>query len=275
MNTDPRPTTTTSTVRSSRSLRRGLTALMVLGVLVGAGACGGAAADSASDSDGTTIVSESGPSTGEPTSTTSADAPVSTSSVSARISKSVDARSEPSASSTSVTTLSPTTELGSKTTLLVVGEQDDWVQVLLPVRPNGATGWLRKADVELKGNDMAVAVDLATRKVTVTKAGEVVVEAEAAIGAGKTPTPTGTFSVTDLVETEGSGSAYGPYAIGLSGHSETLSEFGGGDGQIGLHGTNDPSSIGQAVSHGCVRVPNDIVTQIVQLVPLGTPVVIS
>ena len=48
----------------------------------------------------------------------------------------------------------------------------------------------------------------------------------------------------------------------------------GGDGQIGIHGTNQPASIGNAVSHGCVRVPNEIITQLAHNLPLGTPVTI-
>ena len=80
--------------------------------------------------------------------------------------------------------------------------------------------------------------------------------------------------VTDVLDTGNDGGAYGPFALGLSAHSETLSEFGGGDGQVGIHGTNDPSSIGNNVSHGCVRVPNDIVSQLAAIVPLGTPVTI-
>ena len=64
------------------------------------------------------------------------------------------------------------------------------------------------------------------------------------------------------------------FAIGLSGHSNTLSEFNGGDGQIAIHGTDDEGTIGQDVSHGCVRVSNDIILKLAKL-PLGTPVVIS
>ncbi len=64
------------------------------------------------------------------------------------------------------------------------------------------------------------------------------------------------------------------FAIGLSGHSNTLSEFAGGDGQIAIHGTNDPGTIGTKVSHGCVRVNNDVILKLATL-PLGTPVVIS
>jgi lipoprotein-anchoring transpeptidase ErfK/SrfK len=98
---------------------------------------------------------------------------------------------------------------------------------------------------------------------------------EIAIGAPDTPTPTGSFYVTDLLDNENDNGAYGPFALGLSAHSDTLSEFAGGDGQIGMHGTNEPWSIGQSVSHGCVRVPNDVITQLATSLSLGTPVTIT
>ena len=81
--------------------------------------------------------------------------------------------------------------------------------------------------------------------------------------------------MTDLLDNADDGGAYGPYALGLAAHSDTLSEFAGGDGQIGLHGTNEPWSIGQAASHGCVRVPNEVVAQLATGLPLGTPVTIE
>jgi len=78
--------------------------------------------------------------------------------------------------------------------------------------------------------------------------------------------------VTDKLATGDDGGAYGPFALGLSGHSDTLSEFAGGKGQIGLHGTNDPGSLGGAVSHGCVRVPKEVIRALADQLPLGTPV---
>jgi len=39
-----------------------------------------------------------------------------------------------------------------------------------------------------------------------------------------------------------------------------------------LHGTNRPESIGQAVSHGCVRLTNEDIARLYQMVPVGTPV---
>jgi lipoprotein-anchoring transpeptidase ErfK/SrfK len=46
----------------------------------------------------------------------------------------------------------------------------------------------------------------------------------------------------------------------------------GDGGVIGLHGTNQPELLGQDVSHGCIRVANDVITEMVSYLPLGTPV---
>ncbi len=172
-----------------------------------------------------------------------------------------------------VATLPATTEFGTTRVVLVEKRKGAWAKVLLPERPNQSTGWIRAADVELRRVTDTVDVDLTSRTLTWRRGGEVVLTTPIATGAPETPTPTGRFYVTDLLDTPDSG-GYGPFAIGLSAHSDTLSEFGGGDGQIGVHGTADPSSIGQAVSHGCVRVPNEVIAQLATNLPLGTPVTV-
>jgi lipoprotein-anchoring transpeptidase ErfK/SrfK len=53
-----------------------------------------------------------------------------------------------------------------------------------------------------------------------------------------------------------------------------LKRFAGGDGQVGIHGTNQPWLIGQSVSHGCIRVNNASIRRLARVLPLGTPVVI-
>ncbi len=65
---------------------------------------------------------------------------------------------------------------------------------------------------------------------------------------------------------------YGTFAYGLSGFSNVLKSFAGGSGVIGLHGTNDPSVIGQDVSAGCIRMRNEDIERLVPILPLGTPV---
>lgn len=173
---------------------------------------------------------------------------------------------------TTVATLGQTTAFGTVRVLLVEEQQGDWIKVRLPVRPNHRSGWIPASSVTLESLDLAVYVDLQTRTLSVRSGQDIVVRSPIAIGTADNPTPIGTFYVTDKLETPDPAGGYGPYAIGLSGHSETLTEFAGGDGQIGIHGTNDPGTIGQAVSHGCVRLPNDVIEQLASLLPLGTPV---
>jgi lipoprotein-anchoring transpeptidase ErfK/SrfK len=54
-----------------------------------------------------------------------------------------------------------------------------------------------------------------------------------------------------------------------------LDEFKGGDGVIGIHGTNEPDAIGTDVSHGCIRIRNEAILELVPVLPLGTPVHIA
>ena len=170
--------------------------------------------------------------------------------------------------------LPASTSYRSARTLLVDRIEGDWVRVLLPTRPNGSTGWVKAADIRISRIQESISVNLTAKTITVTLPGQAPVAAPAGIGTVKNPTPKGRFYVTDRVTPANPAGAYGPLALGLSAHSDTLSEFGSGDGQIGIHGTNEPASIGKAASHGCIRVPTTIVTLLRQI-PLGTPVLIS
>ncbi|MGO2112840.1 MAG: L,D-transpeptidase [Pseudoclavibacter sp.] len=177
------------------------------------------------------------------------------------------------------TTLDAQTRFGTQTVLLVTATEThdgaEWLEVLLPVRPNGATGWVHADQVEQREVALAVEIDLEARELTLLQAGETLWSTPTAIGDADHPTPIGTFFVTDKLETGDAASSYGPYAIGLSARSDVLTEFAGGDGQVGIHGTNEPASIGQAASHGCLRIDNDLVAELAHVLPLGTPVTIS
>ncbi|MFA9432176.1 L,D-transpeptidase [Egicoccus sp. AB-alg2] len=177
-------------------------------------------------------------------------------------------------SGTASQVLAPVTGFDSPTVLLVTGQRGEWLEVLLPVRPNGTTGWIRADAVEVTSVDLAVVVDLATRELRVLDAGEEVLTTPVAIGDAQHPTPPGTFFVTDKLDTGDPDGPYGPFALGLSARSDVLTEFAGGDGQVGIHGTDAPSSIGRAASHGCIRVPNDVIAELAHLLPLGTPVTV-
>ena len=191
-------------------------------------------------------------------------------------------RTEPVDSAKAVD-IGPTTEAGAPTTFAVVGdpttpaaEARGWYEVLLPTRPNGTTGWVPASSVKISKTPFRVFVDLTGRSLRVEDGAKTVMDAPIAIGTTANPTPTGATYVTELIRNTQPGGAYGPYAYGLALHSNTLTEFGGGDGQVGIHGTNAPSKIGQAVSHGCVRLRNDDIRKVVDLgLPLGVPVFIT
>jgi lipoprotein-anchoring transpeptidase ErfK/SrfK len=121
----------------------------------------------------------------------------------------------------------------------------------------------------------SVEVDLSERTLTYREGIIDVLTTEIGVGSSSNPTPTGHFFVTDTVTMADPDSAWGPHALGLSARSDTITEYNGGDGIIGIHGTNSPWSIGQASSLGCIRVPNDVITTLHGMVRLGTPVEIE
>ncbi len=149
-----------------------------------------------------------------------------------------------------------------------------WYRVLLPRRPNGSTGWIRGDRVRLVSLAYQVEVDLAARSLRLFRDGRLVGRFPVAIGAPATPTPTGRFFVAIKLRPPQISPVFGAWALGLSGYSDVLDQFGTGDGQIALHGTADVSVLGRAVSHGCVRLDNRAITTLAALLPLGSPVTI-
>ena len=159
-------------------------------------------------------------------------------------------------------------------TFLVIEQEEEWVHVHLPIRPNGSTGWVRAADVSLATTDFAIEVRLAEHRLILTKADEVVLDVPVGIGQAEVPTPGGVYYLKELLQPPRAGGPYGAYAYGLSGYSPVLESFAGGEGVIGIHGTNEPESVGTDASHGCIRMLDDDITRMVTEfgLPLGTPV---
>jgi lipoprotein-anchoring transpeptidase ErfK/SrfK len=157
---------------------------------------------------------------------------------------------------------------------LVDAQRDGWVKVLLPVLPS-TDGWVRAADVTVTKVGYAIRISLALRQMTVLKQGRVLWQGPAAVGAPASPTPTGRFSVRAKLAAPNTQTAYGPYAFALSSHSQVITGFTGGDAEVAIHGTNDASVLGRAVTLGSVRISNDEITKLASVLPLGTPVDIS
>ncbi|MFP5332582.1 MAG: L,D-transpeptidase, partial [Acidimicrobiia bacterium] len=172
-------------------------------------------------------------------------------------------------------TLERTTILGTPTVVFVLDATEDWLKVMVPGRPNGQTGWVRQADVVMYEVGTRAAIDLSDRTITVFEGETKIFETSVGIGSPAAPTPTGLFFITDAVRITNPNGPWGPYAFGLSARSDTVTEFNGGDGIIGVHGTNRPNSIGEAQSLGCVRLPNDVMLELSELLSVGSPVTIE
>lgn len=248
--------------------RRALTIAVAAVALAAAAACGGS-----QSAEKTQQPEETPPEATTDSPATSTDDQATSTALVARSDGVVEVHPEPGA--TASHTLEATTGFGSPRALLVTDIQDDWLEVALPERPNGSKGWIRTDGVELHRVSHRIEIDLEARTLSLYEDGELIESTTIAIGTPENPTPTGSFYVTDKIASEEPNGAYGPFAYGLSGFSEQLTEFGGGDGQIGIHGTNDPSTLGQPVSHGCIRVPNDVAELLNEILYLGTPVTIS
>jgi lipoprotein-anchoring transpeptidase ErfK/SrfK len=156
--------------------------------------------------------------------------------------------------------------------LVVDRRGDGWLQVWLPIRPNGATGWIRDSEVTLTTTAYRIVVMLGERRLVVYDGYRVIFAGAVAIGAPATPTPTGRYFLRVLLRAPDPDAGYGPYAYGLSGYSPTLTAFHGGDAEVGIHGNDDASVLGAEVTHGCVRMSNDAITKLAAMLPLGTPV---
>ena len=148
-----------------------------------------------------------------------------------------------------------------------------WYLVQLPIRPNGRTGWVRAREVELARVTTRISVDVSARRLTLFRAGKPVLRATVAVGSPATPTPLGTFYVNQRLVPDDPSGPFGPGAVGISAFSNVLTGWTQG-GPVAIHGTNEPWSIGRAVSNGCIRLPNATLRRVFAAALPGTPVVI-
>jgi lipoprotein-anchoring transpeptidase ErfK/SrfK len=180
-------------------------------------------------------------------------------------------RSKPDSASPGVTLQAGQAVVG-KVVLLVVGHNENWWKVLVPARPNGTVGWVRHEDVVTQSITDRIVIELSTNTLTYWSKGAVVLTEQVATGTGDTPTPAGLFAIKERVKQSDPDGFLGPVALGLTGFSEVLYKYSGGQGTVAIHGTSAPKKLGLNVSHGCIRVRNEAILRISKSAPLGTPV---
>ncbi|GHG08966.1 MULTISPECIES: L,D-transpeptidase [Amycolatopsis] len=171
----------------------------------------------------------------------------------------------------------PTTQLGSDTWVPVIADEPGWVQVLLPSRPNGSTGWLSTQDntLTIRSTTNWIVIDRAAFRLTLYRDHQQIGTWSVGVGTTAAPTPTGrTFvlaSMTDATQ------KFSPVIFPLGIHSATYTTYGGGPGTTGIHGWPTTDVFGRPSSDGCIRIPADALatlTNPADPVPIGTPVLI-
>jgi hypothetical protein len=193
--------------------------------------------------------------------------------------KPVVARAHPSRGSRAVARLDTVTSDSTQNVVLLLDGVDvrggqTWYHVRLPVLPNNTTGWVPKHAL---GNIYEVHthlyVDRESQTATLEKDGRVIFTTRVGVGKSYWPTPAGQFYIRDKL-TNFNNPFYGPIAFGTSARSAVLTDWPGG-GFVGVHGTNEPDLIPGYVSHGCIRMANDVILKLAKLMTVGTPVTIT
>jgi len=116
-----------------------------------------------------------------------------------------------------------------------------------------------------------IIVSIPDRRLALIEDGHVKKVCSVAVGKDSTPSPSGSFHVVNRVSQptyyhngkvipSGPVNPLGTRWIGLSEHG------------YGIHGTNAPSSIGKAASHGCIRMAREDLEQLFELVRAGDAV---
>lgn len=168
--------------------------------------------------------------------------------------------------------LSNPTHEGVLLIFAVLSQRGQWLNVRLPMRPNGSTGWIKASDVRIRKVPNRIVIDRSEYTLQALRGDEVLMEAPVGVGLSSTPTPLGEFYVDISVPFQSSGGPYGAYMLSVAGYSEVLTTFGGGIGQIAIHGTNSRGSVGVNSSNGCLRMYNEDILELKDLAPAGTPV---
>jgi L,D-transpeptidase catalytic domain len=145
-----------------------------------------------------------------------------------------------------------------------------WYRLSLPGHPNGARGWVRADAVEVRPVVNRIVVRLAARRIEVRRVrdGKLVLRSTVAVGAvgSETPQGSGFYVQSAFVPTN---PFFGTFALETTAFARVTDWP---SDVVGIHGTNLPALLGQAVSHGCIRVANDVARLLRRLAPLGTPI---
>jgi lipoprotein-anchoring transpeptidase ErfK/SrfK len=167
------------------------------------------------------------------------------------------------------------TTFGSPQVVSVVKHTGRWLGVVSSLAGNGRIGWVPRTATSLSRVPWELKVSLSDRHLTVLKNGKTVERYTVAVGRPTAPTPSGRFAVTDRLNTNDPSGPYGCCILALSALSPHAIQGWSGGNRIAIHSTPETSTIGQPVSHGCVRLTIAEGRWLLAHIPLGTPTLIS
>jgi len=111
-------------------------------------------------------------------------------------------------------------------------------------------------------NNYTILIEIDEKKLYLFEDDQLIKAYSIASGALNTPSPIGTWKITDKGKW---GNGFGGYWLGLDVPW----------GTYGIHGTTSEWSIGRAASHGCIRMYNNDIKELYNTVPIDTPVIIT
>lgn len=146
-----------------------------------------------------------------------------------------------------------------------------WTEVRLPMRLQ-KTGWVRRARLDkYRVVHSRIEIDRTLRTIKLFKREQQVWSAPVAVGRTGHETPAGSFYVRNRLASTDPKGRFGPFAIGLSAHASTQTDW-PGHKTVGIHGTDRPELVPGTTSDPCVLITNDKIRELFRLAPPGTPV---
>ena len=161
--------------------------------------------------------------------------------------------------------LTARTPYGSSTRLWVRVRRDGWLKVSTTDAPGNA-GWIQERDTRpAPALRRRIVIDRSARRLTVIGAGRTW-STRVVVGGPSSPTPTGTFQVTDRLHGTRFGGTYGDWVFPLSAYGTPARTS-----RLAVHG-RPPAARSATESAGCIRVPAGALATLARQIPPGTPV---
>ncbi len=170
-----------------------------------------------------------------------------------------------------------TTPFGSQRALSVVATRHGrWLAVTEAGVGNNRVVWVdaKSGGLRYARTRFELDIDLSGRTLVVRRNGVAVRRLSVGVGRPGSPTPTGTFAVTDKLNGGSYSASYGCCILALSATQPNLPAGWTGGNRIAIHGTLSAGDFGRAVSAGCVHASDSDLRYLMRTVPLGTPVLI-